>query len=335
MTRASSNIKYLFVFILFVILSSCGDKEVTSTQSVDKDSTIVQLHGQLSINGTSLVDKNGEVVVLRGMSLFWSQWGGEYYNEATIKWLRDDWHCTVVRLAMGVESGGYLDNQYNEYQKITSAIDACIKLGIYVVVDWHDHHAENNLNEALSFFNNISLTYGNHPNIIYEIYNEPLAVSWNDVLKPYAQEVINTIRGNDSNNIIVVGTPNWSQDVNDVIDNQINEQNIAYSFHFYTSTHKNWLRNKAVQAINAGVPLFVTEWGLSEASGDGEIDLAETKLWTDFLEQYELSWCNWSIINKAETSAALLPTTSTVSGWSENELSESGKIIRSYLIQEN
>ena len=32
--------------------------------------------------------------------------------------------------------------------------------------------------------------YGKHPNIIYEIYNEPLVVSWDDVIKPYAENVI-------------------------------------------------------------------------------------------------------------------------------------------------
>ena len=146
------------VFILFVLsnATSCENSAGTTEQTME-DSTIVDKHGQLSINGTSLVDKNGEKIALRGMSLFWSQWGGNYYNEETIKWLRDDWKCTVMRVAVGIENGGYLDNQYEEYQKATTVINACIKLGIYVIVDWHDHRAENHLNEAISFFNNISI----------------------------------------------------------------------------------------------------------------------------------------------------------------------------------
>lgn len=326
--------KLLSVFIITILLISCGDSDGV-TEQTDQDSTIVAKYGQLSINGTNLVDKNGELIVLRGMSLFWSQWGGEYYNEETIKWLRDDWSCTVLRVAVGVENGGYLDNSFVEYQKASAAIDACIKLGIYVIVDWHDHHAESHLNEAISFFNNISETYGDQPNIIYEIYNEPLNVSWNDILKPYSQEIANTIRKNDSNNVIVVGTPNWSQDVDAVINNKVMGENIAYSLHFYTGTHREWLRDKAIQAMNAGVPLFATEWGLSEANGTGTIDLVESGLWLDFLENYNLSWCNWSVINKDESSAALLPTTSTISGWTENHLTESGRMIRAYLIQEN
>lgn len=327
--------KYLFLLFISLVLFSCSDSNAIVNEEINKNATIVEKHGQLSISGTSLVDKNGDLIELRGMSLFWSQWGGKYYNEETIKWLRDDWKCTVIRVAVGVESGGYLDNPYEEYQKAKAAIDACIKLGIYVIVDWHDHHAENHLNEATSFFNNISTTYGELPNIIYEIYNEPLDISWNNVLKPYAQTIVNTIRTNDAKNVIVVGTPNWSQDVDEVINNKIDDKNVAYTFHFYTSTHEQWLRDKAIKALKAGVPLFVTEWGLSEATGNGDINLTESGFWLDFLEQNKLSWCNWSIVNKDESSAALLPTTTELSGWNENQLTQSGKLIRGYLIQHN
>lgn len=323
--------------IIFLILGSnvsCNNSDGITDEN-EAETTIVEKHGQLSVSGTNILDKNGDVFVLRGMSLFWSQWGGNYYNEETIKWLRDDWKCTVIRVAMGVEGGGYLENSSLEFQKASSVIDACIKLGIYVIIDWHDHHAENHTNEAISFFHNISLKYGTAPNIIYELYNEPLAVSWKNIIKPYAQSVTNAIRTNDLDNIILVGTPNWSQDVEDVINNRIDDKNLAYVFHFYSSTHTADLRNKAITAINAGIPLFVSEWGLSEASGNGNINLAESEIWMNFLEQYNLSWCNWSVINKDETSAALLPTTTTTSGWTESQLTQSGKMIREYLITEN
>ncbi len=324
----------LFILLLstsILIIPGCDKSESKPNEPVETNKTIVEHFGQLNVNGKDIVDKDGNSVVLRGMSLFWSQWGGQYYNKETIKWLRDDWKCTVIRAAMGVEGGAYLDNPEAEFQKVKAAIDACIELGIYVIVDWHDHSAEEHLEESKAFFERISSCYGNYPNIIYELYNEPLNVSWNDVLKPYHEEVISVIRTNDPNNIIVAGTPNWSQDVEDVIDNKLVGSNIAYSFHFYSSTHKQELRDKAIQAINAGIPLFVTEWGMSEANGNGIIDNASLNEWADFLEAYNLSWCNWSIVNKDETSAALLPTTSSLSGWSESDLSVSGKIIRDYL----
>jgi len=330
--------KTFFLIIAFfysLILGNCNRSKEKPTEPKIESETIVEHFGQLKVEGKHILDQNEEIFVLRGMSLFWSQWGAAYYNEETIRWLRDDWKCAVVRAAIGVESGGYLENKLLELTKLYRVIDACIDLGIYVIVDWHDHHAEDHVDEAVEFFRAVSSKYGDYPNIIYEIYNEPLQVSWSNVLKSYAETIISEIRKSDPDNIIVVGTPNWSQDVEDVIGNTVDDDNVAFSLHFYAGTHRQFLRDKANMAISATIPLFVTEWGLSEASGTGDIDLFETNRWIDFLERNNLSWCNWSIINKDETSAALLPSTSAISGWSEDELSQSGKIIRNYLITKN
>lgn len=312
-------------------LSQC--KEAMEPEKENR--TIVEHFGQLQVDGKHIVNEKGNIVVLRGMSLFWSQWGAKYYDKETIQWLRDDWKCTVIRAAIGIENGGYLEHQQRELEKLFTVIDACIELGIYVIVDWHDHHAESHQEQAVDFFGEVSSKYGEQPNLIYEIYNEPLDVGWAEVLFPYSNKLIAAIRKNDPDNLIVTGTPNWSQDVEDVIGNALNDSNVAYSFHFYSGTHKQWLRDKANQAISANIPLFVTEWGVSEATGNGEIDITENYRWTQFLEKNSLSWCNWSLNNKDETSAALKPTTTALSGWSEAELTDSGKIIRDYLIKMN
>ena len=327
---------FVLLIISFLLLSiGCTKSNDKITEPTEKESTVVEEFGKLQIKNHLIVDKDGDTVVLRGMSLFWSQWGGQFYNKETVKWLRDDWKCTVVRAAMGIESGGYLKNPETEYEKIKTVIEACIDLGIYVIVDWHDHHAEDHLSESKTFFEKVSADYGQHPNLIYEIYNEPLNVSWISTIKPYAEEVIGIIRSNDPDNIIVVGTPNWSQDVDDVITSPLDYENIAYSLHFYSSTHGQFLRDKASKAIKSGLPLFVTEWGMSEANGDGIIDSEELNIWADFMEDNNLSWGNWSLHNKDETSAALKPATTALYGWSEDGLSESGGIIRDYLIKMN
>ncbi len=297
--------------------------------------TIVGQFGRLKVDGKNILDKNDNIVVLRGMSLFWSQWGAKYYNKETVRWLHDDWKCTVIRAAIGVENGGYLEYKQRELEKLFTVIEACIETGIYIIVDWHDHHAEKHQDEAIAFFSQVSSKYGGYPNIIYEIFNEPLDVSWEKVLLPYSNNVIAAIRKNDPHNLIVAGTPNWSQDVDDVIGKMLTYNNVAYSLHFYTGTHKQELRDKANLALTSGIPLFVTEWGLSEANGNGEIDIAENYRWTQFLENNNLSWCNWSLNDKDETSAAILPGTAALSGWNIDNLSDSGKIIRSYLIKMN
>lgn len=302
----------------------------TPTETPTSTTSFVADHGQLHIEGTKIVDESGAQVQLRGMSFFWSQWAGDYFNAATVKWLKEDWQCTVVRAAMGVDESddAYLNNQEIEKQKVFTVIDAAIENGIYVIVDWHSHHAEDYVTEAKAFFDEVSKKYGETPNIIYETYNEPLDVSWTGTLKAYHEDVLATIRQNDPDNIVICGTRTWSQRLDEVIGNRIDDPNVAYTLHYYSATHKQELRAIAQQAIDAGIPIFVTEFGVSEASGDGSIDIAEATTWWNFLDSNGIGWCNWSIVDKDELSAALKPGASTTGGWPTDKITQSGTMVR-------
>ncbi|WP_405383167.1 glycoside hydrolase family 5 protein [Maribacter sp. LLG6340-A2] len=298
-------------------------------------SSVVEEHGNLSVSGTKVVDDNGNEVQLRGMSFFWSQWIGKYYTKETVKWLKDDWQCSVVRAAMAVEHEGYLENPTTERQKVEIVIEAAIEHGLYVIIDWHDHAAENHLEEAVKFFGEIAEKYGDYPNIIYEPYNEPLNVSWRDVLKPYHEAVIAEIRKYDPDNLIICGTANWSQDVDDVIVSKIDDDNVMYTLHYYAATHKQELRDKALLALNNNVPLFVTEYGVTQASGDESIDQVEAEAWWSFLDEHKISHLNWSIADKEELSAALKVGASANGGWSADDLTTSGKMVREEIKRKN
>ncbi|ULC58140.1 glycoside hydrolase family 5 protein [Flaviramulus sp. BrNp1-15] len=346
-------IPMLLVLSLFIV-TSCNNSNDNQTPSSETDDIIseeeeeeeeetpvetfenaVEEFGQLSVSGNKIIDKNGNPVQLRGMSFFWSQWIGKYYTKETVKWLKEDWNCNIVRAAMAIDHDGYLVNPEVEKAKVKTVIDAAIEEGIYVLIDWHDHEAENHLEEAKTFFSEIAKTYGDIPNIIYETYNEPLNVSWKTVLKPYHEAVIEEIRKYDPDNIIVCGTRNWSQNVDDVIGNKIDDNNVAYTLHYYAATHKQELRNTALNALNNDIPLFVTEFGTTQASGDVEINEAESKLWWAFLDEHKISWCNWSIADKEELAAALKPGASATGGWPESEITTSGKIVRNELKAKN
>ena len=288
------------VCVCFVAACKKADGGVAA-DNAPPNARIVDYFGPLQVKGNTIVGEKGTPVVLRGMSLFWSQWGGTYFTAGCVNWLRDDWKCTVVRAAMGVDGGGYLTNPEAELRKTTDVIDACISAGIYVIVDWHDHNAQNHLSAAKEFFRTIAQRYGDKPNVIYEVFNEPMQISWRDSVKPFAVEVINVIRQYDPDNLVVVGNPAWSQDVDVAANDPIVDVNVAYSLHFYSGTHRQWLRDKAATALNLGAALFVTEYGISQASGDGAIDYAETARWTAFIDSCKLSACNWSIIDKTET----------------------------------
>ncbi|MDO1514228.1 glycoside hydrolase family 5 protein [Maribacter confluentis] len=308
----------------------------TGTNEVNEKESFVSLHGQLRVEGNKIVDEYGNAVQLRGMSFFWSQWMGKYYTPETVSWLKEDWQCTVVRAAMGIEdSEGYITNPQAEKDKIFTIIDAAIANGIYVIVDWHSHHAEDYEDEAKLFFTEIAQKYGARPNIIYELYNEPLDVSWINVLKPYHEAVITEIRKYDPDNIVICGTRNWSQQVNEVIGNEIEDDNVAYTLHYYASSHKQDLRDIAQSALDNDIALFVTEFGTTDYSGDGFIDVQETNTWWKFLDDNAISWCNWSIADKNENSAALQPNASTSGQWPDSAITQSGRLVREELRNKN
>lgn len=296
--------------------------------------TPVERHGSLRVEGNRILNHLGEPAVLRGMSFFWSQWMGQYYTTNVVYWLRNDWACDVVRVAVGVAPDGMLGHPDKEIARAKVVIQAAIDCGMYVVVDWHDHNATEHQAQAIAFFEEIARTYGKKPNIIYETWNEPLNKhDWASVIKPYHEAVVAKIRAIDPDNMIVLGTQTWSQDVDKAALNPVKGNNLAYTLHFYAATHKESLRQKARTALAKGVALFVTEWGTCEASGNGKLDEEECRLWFAFMEKNNLSWCNWSIADKVETSAALRPKASPLGGWRTEELSPSGQFVRNALRQ--
>lgn len=306
---------------------------IVSLYSTVLGQTPLQIHGALSVKGNQIVNETGDAVSLAGNSLFWSNtgWGGEaYYNASVIDWLHTDWNTSVVRAAMGVEdNGGYISDASNK-EKVKAVVDAAIEAGIYVIIDWHSHHAEAYETEAIEFFKEMASLYGDKKNVIYEIYNEPLNnVSWNNTIKPYAESVIAAIRSIDSDNLIIVGTPTWSQDVDVASKNPIKGYaNIAYALHFYAGTHGQFLRDKAQTALDNGIAIIVSEWGAVEASGDGAVDQVETALWMDFLRKNKISHCNWALNDKKEGASSLKVGASKSGNWTASDLTSSGVLVK-------
>lgn len=290
-------------------------------------STPVSIHGKLSVDGTDIVDKNNNKFQLRGVSTHGIQWFPQYVNQDAFIYMRDEWKINAIRIAMySNKNDGYNTNLHDIVKK---GIEYAKNAGLYVIIDWHilnDGNPNTNKDSAIKFFKEIADLYKDDDNIIYEICNEPNGnVQWERDIKPYAEEVIKEIRNIDSDAIIVVGTPTWSQDVDIVAQSPITGyNNIMYTLHFYSATHKENLRQKLTTALNSGLPIFVTEFGICDASGNGNLDIQEANIWIDFLNEHNISWISWNLSNKNESSA-LLRNTDKVTDWTYNELSESGK----------
>ena len=286
--------------------------------------------GPLSVNGNRIVDQNDVPVSFAGVSFFWTNygWGGEkYYNADCLNWLVSDWKVEIVRAAMGVEDwDGYIYRREYNQDKLTTIVDASIAAGIYVIIDWHSHQAEDYEDEAIEFFEEMATTYGGYDNVIYEIYNEPENSDWEDDIKPYAEAVIAAIRAIDPDNLIVVGSPEWSQRVDKPAGDPITGYiNIAYTLHFYPDMgHTGWLRSRATSAMNDGIALMVTEWGPK-----GYLVHDENTAWMDWCELNYVSHTAWAVNDKDEPWSFLDKWIGMSSGgWTEEDLSTRGQVVK-------
>ncbi len=291
-------------------------------------------NGALSVKGTQLVDEKGQAVQLRGISTHGIAWFPDFVNQDAVTQLSEDWGANLFRIAMYTdENGGYCTDGEKEKLKalVTDGVEYAKQADMYVIVDWHILHDSNPLThkaEALQFFKEMTEKLKGEKHVLYEICNEPNSgCSWEDI-KTYANEVIPVIRENAPEAVILVGTPTWSQEIEKPQNDPITGyDNIMYTLHFYAATHKEDLRSKMVNAVEAGTPVFVSEYGLCDASGNGGNDLGQAQSWIDTMDQHGISYAVWSFCNKEETSALIASSCRKTSGFTREDLSESGKWI--------
>ena len=298
--------------------------------------------GALHVEGTRLMGGNGEPIQLKGISTHGLAWFSDYINEACFRELRQEWNANVIRLAMyTAESGGYCTGGNKEQLKnlVRDGVRFAAAQDMYVIIDWHilsDSNPNTYKEEAKAFFAEVSDEYKDENHVLYEICNEPNGnTSWKDI-KAYAEEIIEVIRSNDKDAVILVGTPNWSQYVDQAAADPITGyDNIMYTLHFYAATHKDDLRGKMVSAVEAGLPVFVSEYGICDASGNGAIDKGQADQWVKVMDSYGISYVAWNLSNKGETSAILKSSCSKTSGFLADDISESGQWLYQMLTGEH
>ncbi len=289
------------------------------------------VHGALSVKGTQLVDASGNPIQLKGVSTHGLQWFPDFVNYDAFKSLRDEWGCNVVRLAMYTHEGGYCSGADKTKLKnlIDNGVSYATQLNMYVIIDWHVLNEGSPVtykSDAISFFDEVSKKYSSQNNVIYEICNEPCNGAGWSTIKQYAEEVIPVIKANDPDAVIIVGTPEWSQRVDEAAANPIKGySNIMYALHFYAATHTDWLRDRMTSAINAGLPVFVSEYGICDASGNGGCDINQANEWVKTMDKHGVSYVCWNLANKNESSSLINSSVSKKSGWTYDELSQEGK----------
>ena len=306
--------------------------------------------GKGQIYGSCEGVKDGAEVQVRGMSLYWSLMpqAVEYWSEEGVSTMVRDMNIQIVRAAMATGNEdwnngykGYGSDPTTQMNLMKTVVEAAIKNDIYVIIDWHSHNANEQTNSAKDFFSKMAQEYGKYDNVIFELFNEPTDVSWNTI-KTYADQVVSAIREH-SDNLILVGTPRWDQNPHAPIGNEVNDpkKNTAYTLHYYANSHcwsgsYDWSDptwggdcegTKGEKAMNAGLSVFVSEWGTANSDGNGNPDQSRNKSWQDYMNKHKLSWANWSASYINEGTAAFQD------GSNKNSLqyTTSGNLVKGYL----
>lgn len=295
------------------------------------------LHGKLHVKGTQLTDAHDNPVQLRGLSTHNLSNFPEFVNKEAITQMVDEWKISIFRLAMysgfADELYGYADGDDAHREElealIMKAVQITAELGIYVMIDWHillDCDPNMHTDMALHFFKKMCPLLKEYDHVIYEICNEPNEdTTWAQICN-YANTVIPAIKAIDDTKVIIVGTPKWSQRVDEAAAAPLPYDNLLYTLHFYADTHKKELRDLMEKAIKDGLPIFVTEFGVCRADGAGEINEEETNIWIALLNRYKISYLMWNLSNKDETSAIIAPACNKTSGFTEEDLSPAGRL---------
>lgn len=335
----------LFVTVtLAALLVACAPQpaqapqptQETQTGAKDQAQTSVAL-APLHVRGTRLVNDRDEPVKLRGISTHGLAWFPQYVNAKLFGELASDWHANVVRLAMyTAENDGYCTDGNKDQLRalVLDGVHLATDANLYAIVDWHilsDNNPLEHADEAEAFFRDTSRALADHDNVLYEICNEPNGTTtWADV-KSYADRIIPVIRANDPDAVVIVGTPEWSQRVDQAAADPLPFDNVLYSLHFYAATHKDDLRARMNEAIRSGLPVFVSEFGICDASGNGSIDADSAASWVRAMDEAGVGYVMWNLSNKDESSSAIAAGCDKVAGFADGDLSTSGRWLRAVL----
>lgn len=305
--------------------------------------TPVQKNGQLQVIGTKLCNQYGNPIQLRGMSthgIQWYGWGG-CLTAASLDALAYDWGADILRISLYVQEGGYETDPTGFTNQVNRLIEEATARGMYALVDWHQltpGDPNYNLARAKTFFSAIANTHKNKNNIIYDICNEPNSGATWAKIKTYADQMIPFIRAIDNDAVILVGTHGWSTmglsgdgSLQDIFNNPLTQGNVMYTFHFYAKDHRTEYLNQLNTASDR-LPVFVTEFGTQEASGDGANDFTMAQQYIDLMARKKISWTNWNYSDDFRSGAVWITGTCSNGPWTTARLKPAGAWIRERIL---
>jgi hypothetical protein len=136
--------------------------------------------------------------------------------------------------------------------------------------------------------------FRNAPHVIFEIFNEPQAISARD-WQSSATQIIQAIREQGADNLVIVGGIDYGKDLSWVLESSIADQNTAYASHIYPS-HMSAPWQSYFGKVSEKYPVIVTEWGFMDKSTDASsaylVGSADNygKPLLNYLYQHQMGW---------------------------------------------
>ncbi|MCR5672806.1 MAG: cellulase family glycosylhydrolase [Lachnospiraceae bacterium] len=325
--------------VVFLLIFACSVFKInTDVYAKSEDAFVARpsTSGQLKVTAANLRDSSDRKVILRGVSLHGVTWFEDFVDDDLFTQVSGQWQANLIRIP--VYTAEYINDRNKCLEIVRHGINAAINADMYVIVDWHildDSDPNTNASYAKDFFETISKEHPGCPNILYEICNEPNGETTWSQIRDYAYATIPVIRTNSPDAVILIGTPNYCKNLISAARNSIKFDNIMYTLHFYAATHKDDLRREYTSAREMGLPIFVSECGISESSGTGDLDFDSAASWFSLLEQYNTSYAIWSLSNKNESSALFMPSYNPAKPFTDADVSRAGQWVCKLLTGED
>lgn len=260
------------------------------------------------VTGNQILDTNGKPRIFHGVnrpSLEFDFYGRYFCKEDYDEMKR--WGADTVRIPLS-QAYWLSNDQYKA--TVDKAVTAARQAGLDVILDLHWSTKDNtdapgmqDMPDTYSemFWQDLAPRYKNDGGVIYELYNEPRSVSWQQWRKGGRhlegwqmvgmQQLYDAVRSTGAHNLILIGGLNWAYELTDILRHPIKGYNIAYTTHLYPYVGKqpqDWAEDWLFLVDK--VPLLITEFGPDGDTGD----LNYVKQVVDTAKKNNLGWIAWA-----------------------------------------
>ena len=209
----------------------------------------------LKVVGNQLLDSNGQLARLRGVNCAGMEWStnGDGHILKTIEVAVKDWHANLIRLPLSQDRWfGKAPEQKDDgvgYRALVGQlVDLCSTNNAYIILDLHWSNAgewgknigQHNLPDtnSITFWKDIALVYKDNPAVLFDLYNEPAHITWDqwfkgglitETIKQHTKitltyesvgmpVLVKAIRSTGAKNVIVAGGISFAYEIDGILE---------------------------------------------------------------------------------------------------------------------